>query len=63
VRNWGKRFRKRWGLKYGRGIILTPLSQSELERKVENVAECGPQKQKLGDRFRVQILTPESGPP
>jgi hypothetical protein len=33
IRNWGKRFRSRWGLKYGRGIIMTPISQSEIERK------------------------------
>ena len=33
TRNWGKRFRRRWGLKYGRGIILTPLRPSEIERK------------------------------
>jgi hypothetical protein len=34
VRNWGKRFRRRWGLKYGRGIIMTPMGQTEMERKV-----------------------------
>ena len=33
MRNWGKRFRRKWGLKYGRGIILTPLRPSEIERK------------------------------
>ena len=34
VRVWGCRFRSRWGLKYGRGIILAPMSPSEMERKV-----------------------------
>jgi len=33
MRNWGKRFRRKWGLKYGRGITLTPLRPSEIERK------------------------------
>ena len=32
-RKWGQRFRRRWGLKYGRGIILTPMTPTEMERK------------------------------
>ena len=40
ARSWGRRFRRRWGLKYGRGIILTPLSQSELEKKAGFFSLC-----------------------
>jgi hypothetical protein len=61
VRNWGKRFRMRWGLKYGRGIIMTPIRQSEMERKVF-FPRSAKNNARLGTTFRGHFLTPKTGP-
>jgi hypothetical protein len=75
VRKWGQRFRRRWGLKYGRGIILTPMSPTEMERKAcffpasrffnacvvqENVSESDPQKLRR-QLFDVLTRRPKKG--